>query len=56
MDANGDGIEDGILPPDGNTIATGDDSNYYKAYAMSPTDTPGQYTLTLYATNPAPTA
>jgi hypothetical protein len=51
MDANGDGIEDGILPPDGNTIATGDDNNYYKAYAMSPTDTPGQYTFTLYATN-----
>jgi Alpha amylase, catalytic domain len=51
MDANGDGIEDGILPPDGNTIATGDDNNYYKACAMSPTGTPGQYTLTLYATN-----
>ena len=51
MDANGDGIEDGILPPDGNTIATGDDNNYYKACAMSPAGPPGQYTLTLYATN-----
>lgn len=49
MDANGDGIEDGIVPPDGNTIATGDTNNYYEAYAMSPTDTPGQYALTLYA-------
>ena len=28
-------IEDGILPPDGNTITTGDDNNYYKAYAMT---------------------
>ena len=51
MDANGDGIEDGIVPPDGNLIATGDDNNYYKAYAMTPTATPGQYGLTLYATN-----
>jgi glycosidase len=50
-DANGDGIEDGIIPPDGNTIATGDDNNYYKAYAMTPTGTPGQYALTLMATN-----
>ena len=49
MDANGDGIEDGILPPDGNTVATGDTNNYYEAYAMSPTGTPGQYSLTLYA-------
>ena len=44
------GIEDGIVPPDGNTIATGDDSNYYKAYAMT-TAGSGQYSLTLYATN-----
>ena len=49
LDANGDGIEDGILPPDGNTIATGDTNNYYMACAMSPTGTPGQYALTLYA-------
>ncbi len=49
MDANGDGIEDGIVPPDGNTIATGDTNNYYEAYAMSPTSTPGQYSLTLNA-------
>jgi len=50
MDANGDGIEDGILPPDGNTIATGDDNNYYKAYAMTSQGN-GQYAFTLYATN-----
>jgi len=49
LDANGDGIEDGILPPDGNIIATGDTNNYYEAYAMSPTTTPGLYVLTLYA-------
>ncbi len=51
MDANGDGIEDGIVPPDGNTITTGDDNNYYKAYAMSPSGQPGQYVFTLNATN-----
>ena len=43
------GIEEGIVPPDGNTIATGDTNHYYEAYAMSPTTTPGQYSLTLYA-------
>jgi len=43
------GIEEGIVPPDGNTIATGDTNHYYEAYAMSPTSTPGQYSLTLYA-------
>jgi hypothetical protein len=50
LDANGDGIEDGIVPPDGNTIPTGDDNNYYKAYAMTAVGG-GQYALTLYATN-----
>ena len=49
IDSNGDGIEDGIVPPDGNNITTGDTNNYYEAYAMSPTGTPGQYALTLYA-------
>ncbi len=49
LDANGDGVPDGILPPDGNTIATGDTNNYYEAYAMSATSTAGQYALTLYA-------
>ena len=49
LDANGDGIEDGIVPPDGNTIATGDDNNYYKAYVMSPSGQPGQFSLALNA-------
>jgi hypothetical protein len=49
QDANGDGIEDGIVPPDGNLIVAGDDSNYYKGYTMSPSGTPGQYTFTLNA-------
>jgi hypothetical protein len=44
------GVESGIVPPDGNTIATGDDSNFYKAYPMAPAGA-GQYSLTLYATN-----
>jgi hypothetical protein len=47
QDANGDGIEDGIVPPDGNTIVAGDDSNYYKAYTMTSTGT--NYALTLNA-------
>jgi Bacterial cadherin-like domain/Alpha amylase, catalytic domain len=51
LDANNDGIEDGIVPPDGNLLATGDDNNYYKAYAMTPTGIAGQYSLTLNATN-----
>jgi glycosidase len=49
LDANGDGVEDGILPPDGNQILAGDDSNYYKAYAMTNLGG-GQYALTLDAT------
>ena len=48
-DANGDGIEDGILPPDGSTILAGNTNNYYRAYTMTPTGTPGQYSLTLNA-------
>lgn len=49
QDADGDGIEDGILPPDGNSIATGATNHYYAAYSMNPGGTPGQYALTLYA-------
>jgi glycosidase len=49
MDANGDGIEDGIVPPDGSTIVAGDDSNYYKAYTMTDIGG-GNYSLTLNAT------
>jgi hypothetical protein len=47
LDADGDGVEDGIKPPDGNKIATGDDGHYYKAYAMKPVQ--GGYVLTLTA-------
>jgi glycosidase len=43
------GIEEGIVPPDGNTIAAGETNHYYEAYAMSPTGAPGQYSITLYA-------
>ena len=48
LDANGDGIEDGIIAPDGNFIFAGDDSNYYKAYPMTALGG-GQYSLTLNA-------
>ncbi len=34
-DANGDGIPDGILPPNGNLVVAGFDTNYYTAYTMS---------------------
>lgn len=49
LDANGDGIEDGIVGPNGNTIVAGVGTNYYQAYVMTPTGTPGQYSLTLNA-------
>lgn len=43
------GVEEGIVPPDGNSIVTGDTNHYYEAYALSQTGTAGQYSLTLYA-------
>ncbi|MCP5537070.1 MAG: hypothetical protein H7A51_12695 [Akkermansiaceae bacterium] len=46
-DANSDGIDDGILPPDGNAIAAGDDSHYFKAHSMGLVA--GGYQITLYA-------
>ncbi|TAK93942.1 MAG: hypothetical protein EPO07_17465 [Verrucomicrobia bacterium] len=49
LDANGDGIEDGIVGPDGNSIVANDGTNYYQAYPMTTTGTPGQYSLTLNA-------
>jgi hypothetical protein len=45
--ATAGGVEEGIEPPDGNTIAAGDDGHYYKAYAMRPV--PGGFQLTLHA-------
>ena len=50
QDANGDGIEDEIILPDGNFIVAGDDNNYYKAYTMAVLGG-GQYSFTLNATN-----
>ena len=49
LDANSDGIDDGIIAPDGNLLVAGDDSNYYKAYAMT-NNGGGNYSLTLNAT------
>lgn len=34
VDYNGDGIPDGIKPPDGNSITTNDTGAYYRAYPM----------------------
>ena len=50
LDANGVASEEGISPPNGNYLATGDDSHYYKAYPMTYAGG-GQYSLTLNATN-----
>lgn len=47
LDANGDGVEDGIKTPPGNAIPAGNDANYYKAYTMSLVS--GGYQLTLPA-------
>ena len=47
LDANGDGIEDGILPPNASNIPAGNNANYYKAYTM--TGVSGGYQITLPA-------
>ena len=47
LDADGDGIEDGIKAPNGNNIPAGNDANYYKAYTMGLVA--GGYQLTLQA-------
>ena len=47
LDANGDGIEDGIKFPPGNNIPAGNDANYFKAYPMALV--PGGYQVTLQA-------
>ncbi len=46
-DANSDGIEDGILPPNGNNIPAGNDANYFKAHTMQLVS--GGYQITLFA-------
>ncbi len=52
LDANGDGIEDGIKPPDARNFAPGEDANYFKAFAM--TQVAGGFQLTLNAANAGP--
>ena len=47
LDADGDGIEDGIKPPDGNNAVVGD-ANYFTAYTMSAQGL-GAYSLTFGA-------
>ncbi len=47
IDANGDGIEDGIVAENGNLIAAGEDGHYYKAYTMALVS--GGYQITLDA-------
>lgn len=47
-DANADGYDDGVVPVPGNTISAGDDTQYFKAYAMTNAGA-GTYTLTLPA-------
>ena len=48
IDADGDGVEDGIKPPPGTLITPGSDAHYYKAYTMNGVS--GGYQLTLNAT------
>ncbi|MCS7064201.1 MAG: hypothetical protein NZM04_09210 [Methylacidiphilales bacterium] len=48
LDANNDGIHDGIFPPDGNLITTAHTNTYYQAYTMNP-GPGGNYSLTLNA-------
>jgi hypothetical protein len=50
VDANGNPTEEGIYPPNGNNLTAGDDTHYYKAYAMTAVGG-GQFALTLNATN-----
>jgi glycosidase len=46
-DADGDGIEDGISPPPGNSVPLGSDKHYYKAYSMPAVN--GGYQIVLQA-------
>ena len=43
------GVEEGISPPDGNTIVTGG-TNYFTTYTMNSSGTAGVYSVTLNAT------
>jgi len=46
-DFNNDGIEDGILPPDGNLTTTAHTGAYFRAYAMTDSNNDGTYELDL---------
>ena len=46
-DFNNDGIEDGILPPDGNLTTTAETGAYFRAYAMTDSNNDGTYELDL---------
>lgn len=46
-DFNNDGIEDGILPPDGNLTTTAHIGAYFRAYAMTDSNNDGTYELDL---------
>ena len=48
-DYNSDGVEDGILPVDGNTITTADTGAYFRAYEMVDSNNDGIYELDLNA-------
>ena len=48
-DFNSDGIEDGILPVDGNTINTTDTGAYFQAYEMTDSNSDGIYELDMQA-------
>jgi len=46
-DFNNDGIEDGILPPNGNNISVSDTNAYFRAYTMVDSNNDGTYELDL---------
>lgn len=46
-DYNNDGIEDGILPPNGNLTTTADTGAYFRAYAMTDSNGDGTFELDL---------
>ena len=48
VDANSDGIEDGIKPPPGSLVTAGSDAHYYKAYPLGLVN--GGYLTTINAT------
>jgi hypothetical protein len=50
-DYNNDGIEDGIIPVDGNTITTADTGAYFQAYPMTDSNSDGIYELDLDVLN-----